>query len=591
MIEQLYWREPWWLLAALYPLLLLGWRQRRSRRVLDAYAERALQPWVRVGHQPGGALSWRAAAMGLCWVLLSIALAGPRLPLQSPSQAQTAPGQLVALIDLSRSMSAGDVPPSRRAHAIALLRGWLAQQPRPAIGLVLYAGRAHAYLPPTRDRRILDQYLQQLAQIELPTLGNDLAGALQIGRAWSQDNAPARLLLLSDGDLDSQARRRAEQQVAQLAAAGVEMDVIGIGGAGAVPLRDLDGEWLLADGQPVLSALQSDWLAQLAASAGGRYLHAQADAVPALDEVWRLRPVRIPAGLQSQVLWHELFPWLLVPATLLLTLLLLGPLPVRRSAVLLLLLPALPWLADPAQASDAARRAYQALQAGDYAAAREHYGRVDGYAGRFGEGVSCYRLAAFDCARVAFAEAAWLATNTQARGRAAFNLANSRFQLGDYDRAIALYEDVIRQGVVIEQARSNLNFTRELQAEVKRLAGERSQTPRRPANGPRSGNSGMPSPPEGGLQLAKRRPSALPGSGPGGVADYQQLLQRGLERLQLRSTGDGDASRRSYNRWAAREDLAASVPGARIWQRLFEIDEGFPAPLQQPLPRPGERPW
>lgn len=587
--QPLYWREPAWLLAMLYPLLLLGWRRWRSGRVLDAYADRALQPWVRVAQPPGRRRAGQGVLMALCWVLLCLALAGPRLPLRDADQAGSAPGRLLAIVDLSRSMDAGDTVPSRRARAVQLLRGWLGQSPRPAIGLLLFAGRAHAYLPPTRDRRILDQYLAQLGQITLPTLGNDLAGALTLAQGWSAGEGPTRLLLLSDGDLDEAARARVQGPLAALREAGIALDVVGIGGASPVPLRDADGEWLLDAGQPVLSALQADWLRQLAASGGGRYLALEEAAAPALAAVWPYRPPRIAADELARVRWQELHPWLLAPAALLLVVLLV-PLPAPRTAALLLLAPALAWLAEPARATDPAADAYALLQAGDYGKARDRYAALGGYAGRFGEGISCYRLADYDCARRAFADAAWLAADGKARGRAVFNLANSRFQLGDFERAIALYEDVIRQGAAVAAARANLAYTRELLAEVKRLAGIRGQAERRPARGPRSGASGLLPPDEGALRLDERKITVVPG--PDGAAGRQQLLQRGLERLQLRTTGAGGTARgRGTTGWARREDLAASVPGAAIWQRLFEIDEGFPAPLQRPLPRPGERSW
>lgn len=592
MLEGLYWREPGWLLLALYPLLLLLWRRWHRTRVLDTYADRKLQAWVTVPQAGGPAATWRGLAMALCWLLLCLALAGPRLPLQLPPGLAPPAGRLVAVLDLSRSMAATDVLPDRRGRAVSLLRRWLDTEQPPAMGLVVYAGRAHRYLPPTTDKAILRHYLDQLSSLQLPSLGNDLAGGLALAAGELAGEPYSALVLFSDGDMGGDARQAAETRAAALAQAGIAFRVLGVGGPGASPLRDHKGDWLIAGDAPVLSSRDEGWLQSLAAAGDGSYHDAAAPL--SLDQVWQRPAARIARQDQDAVLWHELYPWLLAPALVLLFVLLLGRVPVAvrsglglATAVLALAV----MLPDPARAEvNPLRAAHQALQAGDYETARQRFQGLGGYAGRFGEGVSCYRLGDYDCARNAFADAAWLAEGEQARGRAVFNLANSRFQLGDYERAIALYEDAIRQGVAVAQARANQGYTVELVKEMARLAGVRGETGPRPGRGPRSGPSadGVTPPPDAELGLVDVPADALPEVVKG--MDFDALVQRGLTRLQLRETERTDSRRRGLS-WAGRKDIAGSVPGALIWQRLFEIEEGFPAPLEQPVSRPGVQPW
>lgn len=593
MPDALYWREPAWLLLTAYPLLLALWRRHHRTRLLDAYADRRLQPWVVVAVADGAASRWRGIALAVSWLLLCLAMAGPRLPLQVPPSAAAPAGSLVAVIDLSRSMSASDVLPDRRGRALAQLRGWLGSERLPALGLVVFAGRAHLYLPPTSDRRILRHYLDQLADLRLPTLGNDLAGALRLAQEALPDKGRGVVLLLSDGDLGPAQRAAAERQSTALSRAGIDFRVRGIGGPAGSPLRDDRGEWLMDGDRPVLSSLHADWLQRLALAGGGRYL---ADTVHSLDAIWSSSGPRIAPQHRDAVLWRELYPWLLAPAALLLFVALLGRIAVPAGAALgattaLLALVLLP--PDARAETPQAVLAHQALTAGDYQAARERYREIAGYAGRFGEGVSCYRLGDYDCAREAFAEAAWLAGDERAQGRAVFNLANSRFQLGDYERAANLYQDAIRHGVAVERADANLRYTRELVKEMARLAGTQDESARRAGRGVRSGPAaaGITPPPDTRLSLADGPAQNGADAGPSG--GFDTLVQRGLARLQLREVERSGQRRRGD--WVGRPDIATSVPGTRIWQRLFEIEEGFPAPLQRPVGRPmgreGEQAW
>ncbi len=159
MTLDLYWREPLWLLALAYPLVVAGLGRWRARRQLDAYADRHLLPWVQAPRRHGGlARQW---LLLFAWCLAVLGLAGPRVPLFVPAQAQPPPGALVAVLDLSASMEARDLGGSRRAATLRTLRALVAEPRRLAIGLVVYAGRAHLYAPPTTDGAVLEALIAQ----------------------------------------------------------------------------------------------------------------------------------------------------------------------------------------------------------------------------------------------------------------------------------------------------------------------------------------------------------------------------------------------------------------------------------------------
>jgi Ca-activated chloride channel family protein len=115
MIEQLlhlHWREPLWLGLAAVPLLFGWWRSRRRARLLR-YADAELLPWA-ASLPAAQAGAWpRALVQALAWLLLALAAAGPRLPLEL-REGQTTPRHMLTVmvvLDVSASMRATDIAP------------------------------------------------------------------------------------------------------------------------------------------------------------------------------------------------------------------------------------------------------------------------------------------------------------------------------------------------------------------------------------------------------------------------------------------------------------------------------------------------
>ncbi len=592
-MSAIYWREPLWLLAALYPLLLWGWTRWRRGRMRRACADPGLWPWVeaRLPAEAGGIL--QRGLLAAAWLLAVVALAGPRAPLEVPQAVQPDTGALVAVVDLSRSMDVRDSGGSRRAAALRLVESWNREPGRPPLGVVLFAGRAHLLFPPTADASAAAHLLEQARDLVLPTLGNDLAGALQLGaRVLDGVDGPRGLVLLSDGDLDQAARSAAETLLAELSRSdGVRLAVVGIGVRTASAVPDPVEGWLSVDGRAVLSRLEAGWLAQLAQAAGGSFtLAATGAGTPALAGVWQSPPPRIASADRQRVLWLELFRYALVPALLLLLAALFAPTPRTASAMLLagpgLALGLALSLAPPPAAAQDAADAYAALAAGDPAQARRLYRGLPGFSGRFGEGVACFRLEDWACAAEAFASAAWLAADDRQRARAAYNLAATRFRAGDFDQAAVLYRDARALGL----AHPSLDPLVVLSETLAEQVAER----RRQAEG-RAGRGGATSagePPDTeAVDRALEQAPPAPVPLPEGLdrSRFDDLVARGLERARLAAAGEAGAGQ--PRRWFGGEAVAGERPGAALWQRLFEIEEGFPAPLEQPRARPGERPW
>ncbi|MGB0723559.1 MAG: vWA domain-containing protein [Gammaproteobacteria bacterium] len=643
MTGPIHWREPLWLLLTLAPLLLMLWARWRSQRMAHRYADPDLWTWALAQHREQarrrtgrmaawtgmGAIPARNLVLTLGWALACAALAGPRLAANPVGPDRAAAGSIIVILDLSRSMAARDGATRRRERALGLVRAWNSDPRAPAIGLVAFAGRAHTVFPPSTDSDAVAHILEQLSSVELPTLGNDLAGALHEADKLARNKAKAetggtpdntRFVLLSDGDMEEAALARASAQLADTPDRAGSLLIIGMGSATAAPVPDPDTGWLRRDGRPVLSSLRDQALAQLAADHGARYLR-EAPSLGEPEALARLDLGLAPPGRAERDdadAWRPLFGLFLPPALLLLTAgLMMGP-RVRRDAqgthgddrpftqfaltgacLLVGLLVGLLTAPGDARAATEETRAFNALQGNTPKRARELYRQVPGARGRFGEAVACYRMDDLACAAEGFAAAAWLAGTNSERARAAYNLGTVQFRLGDFAASAASFADAQRLFAAsgrgkdaqvpriptqeLSDLEARLELSRTLAARVERhraqaqralsrareaLAGE---APEREAL---IRDLDLPPPPPGAL------PEAL------SAERFDLLTRRGLIRRL-----DGKPISEGPSRWFGGQDSAASQSAARIWERVFEIAEGFPAPQDKARERPGQRPW
>lgn len=270
-------------LALLLPLVLAAalwlWVMRR-RAVVRALGER---PVIRalLGEDLARTPWLRLAAV----LLAGVALAGAmRLatPDGSAPEAAAGTGSVILVLDASNSMLAADVPPNRLEAQRAAARALVAGLPGRRFGIVVFAGRAFAVAPPTRDRGAIDLYLQAIDPGMVTQTGSSIAAAIRQGigllLAGPEEPEPATLVLVSDGDeVGEPGELEAALDLARRA--GVTVHVLGAGtptGA-AVPRPafavDGAGEGFMttAGGVPIVSRLGEARLRSVAEGSGGRY--------------------------------------------------------------------------------------------------------------------------------------------------------------------------------------------------------------------------------------------------------------------------------------------------------------------------------
>lgn len=357
--------RPLWLLTLL-PLLAGGWlllRQRlqagRWRHAVDPELAR----WV-IESGWRGTLRRGLFAVLLAWTLAVLALAGPSFE-KRPQPVARGADALVVVLDLSLSMYAQDLSPSRLARARLKIADILELRKDGRTGLVVHAGDAHTVVPLTDDVRTIRNLLPALEPGLMPILGSRTAPALDRAGTLLEDAAApdGRILLITDEVTDPEAAIRA-------AGNGHPVSVLGMGTAeGApIPLEPIGRSGHLRDdGRTVIVRLDEAPLRRLAAATGGRYASFSRDDADLLHLLGGdSRTLRPDDDRDREFdLWIDLGPWLVLlvlPVALLafrrglvavLALMLLVPVQETRAAA-----PG-DWFARPDQ------RAYEALRSGN----------------------------------------------------------------------------------------------------------------------------------------------------------------------------------------------------------------------------------
>lgn len=290
---------PWMLGAllggAVLALTLTGvvlWVRRR-RRVARAFGDADLL--ARLLGADLRDIPWRRVALvAVSAAALAVALVDPRWGVGDDGSAASG-GPVVLVIDVSSSMLVSDVEPSRLAWAQVTASELVQALGDVPVGIVVFAGRAYALSPPTRDAGAVGLFLETLDPQMITQTGSALAGAIRqgVGLLVAGEAEGGTMVLISDGNTaDDPADLDAAVRLARRA--GVPVLAVGVGSPRGGPVPDLDpvsGEMLgykrESDGTVVESHLAEGILQAIAAGTGGRYLPAERAPVQRLASLVR----------------------------------------------------------------------------------------------------------------------------------------------------------------------------------------------------------------------------------------------------------------------------------------------------------------
>lgn len=245
---------------------------------------------------------------------------------------QTFGRDILVLFDVSKSMWATDVAPSRLDHAKYLLREVVEKTENDRFGIVAFAGRAFLSCPLTSDRTTLEQYIQELGPSAVPVGGTNLELPINIALDAFEAAAGARaILLITDGD---ELSGNSAGAIAKLRERRIPLFIFGLGDPRiASPVPDEGGGFKrTAQGELATSRLNEEKLREFAKETEGVYVRSTVTSTgiaPILRRIDQLGKAK--QDLAEKSIPYDDFPLLLGIALVLLFLyLMIGERPLER---------------------------------------------------------------------------------------------------------------------------------------------------------------------------------------------------------------------------------------------------------------------
>jgi Ca-activated chloride channel family protein len=311
--------DPWFLALLLLPLAH-GWRMWAARR--QPPPERIGFPALGfLGAAPrSGQARWRWLPDGLriaALTLLVLALARPQVP-HDVQEIRSKSRNIMVALDISSSMKATDFKPGNR---LEVARDVLAQFARrregDLMGLVIFAGRSFLQAPLTPDNALLGEMLDRVDIGLLPdgtAIGTALA--LSLGQLKELPPKASAIVLITDGANNT--GKPSPFVAAEAARAlGVRIHTVGVS---APDTTGIDDGFIWREGRTPDRLTSSDEavLRRIADRSGGRYF--RATDPDALERIMtEIDPLeRTDVRISETRDYRELFPWVLLPAVLLL---------------------------------------------------------------------------------------------------------------------------------------------------------------------------------------------------------------------------------------------------------------------------------
>ncbi len=293
MIE---WLRPGWLLALPPGLALLAWwwRARAGAGLWRRHVDPELLP-----HLVGRAPVWSARlALGVAaatLILACVALAGPSWRLEPAPLYRDLSARIVVL-DLSPSMDAVDVVPSRLERARAAIVTLLRESADAQLGIVVFGADAFTVAPLMNDAAALVHLAASLSTGTLPRAGSRPDLGLDLARELLERAGAAAGDVILVGDSAGDARTLGAAQ--RLRGAGFPLSVLGVGAPHGGPVRLAGGSFARAESGEVLVALPEFAALERVAQAGGGRFHLLGAEPPRFArgaQTWAASP-SAPAG-------------------------------------------------------------------------------------------------------------------------------------------------------------------------------------------------------------------------------------------------------------------------------------------------------
>ncbi|ALO16492.1 cobaltochelatase subunit [Salinivirga cyanobacteriivorans] len=256
-------------------LVLLFWIMRRKgRKQLERFASSkmiARMAPMRSRSKPW----WKYILLMLALAAIILAIARPRFGTRM-KEVQREGKELVVALDVSRSMLATDIQPSRLERAKRAIVKLLDRLDHDRISLIVFAGEAYTQLPLTTDYPAAKMFISSVQTEMIPQQGTAIGAAIGHGiNSFSPGEEKNKaLIIITDGENHE---GNAIENAQMAAEKGIKVYTIGMGlpEGGPIPVRGKNNEFHRDNsGNVVITKLNEGMLQQIAAAGEGSYIRA-----------------------------------------------------------------------------------------------------------------------------------------------------------------------------------------------------------------------------------------------------------------------------------------------------------------------------
>jgi len=256
------------ILLALVYIVLLFRQKSKLRKFGELYLLKQLMPDVS---------RWRSlikfSLLELAITFMIIMLARPQEASQIGEEKRSGIETVIA-IDISNSMLAQDVTPSRLDRAKMLVESLVENFSDDKIGLIVFAGDAFVQLPITSDYVSAKMFLSSIDPSMIVNQGTDIAAAINLAaHSFTQDEHVGKaIIVITDGEDHEGGVLEAAKDAHDN---GMNIFMLGIGSSKGAPIpnKESGGYMLDRSGETILSKLNENMCKEIAQAGGGVYIH------------------------------------------------------------------------------------------------------------------------------------------------------------------------------------------------------------------------------------------------------------------------------------------------------------------------------
>ena len=258
-----------WVVPVLILVRFIGWRRRHAKlkKLGDPELLKQLMPGISK-IRPTVKFSLLLAALALLIVMLARPQMGSKISHDKRQGIET-----IICLDISNSMMAEDVAPSRLDKSKMLIENLVDNFTNDKIGLVVFAGDAFVQLPITSDYVSAKMFLQNINPSLIQAQGTNIGEAIDLASKsfTQQTNVGRAIIVITDGENHEPG---ATEAAAEAEKKGINVFILGIGNAQGAPIPTGDGSYMKDNaGNTVMTALNENMCKELAQSGSGQYIH------------------------------------------------------------------------------------------------------------------------------------------------------------------------------------------------------------------------------------------------------------------------------------------------------------------------------